>query len=414
MRALRAAQVYDGSTFIGPATVLVDGESIIGVERGHPDLPDETDVTSYDGTLLPGLIDSHVHLVSNGDVGSLERAGAATAEELDTSIATSLAAELAGGATTVQDLGDRDYRTLDWRSRPGLPRVLASGPPLTVPDGHCHYLGGGAEGAEGLRRAVVEHVERGVDVIKVMATGGMVTPGTDVYAPQLTDEELAACVAAGHAAGLRVLAHAHALSGIRLAVRVGVDGIEHFTCLTETGVVVPDGLLADVVSAGITVDQTLGIDPGQAPPPDKMPPGIKGVLERLGLDLETFRATRIRQAGQLREHGVRVVAGTDAGAAPTKRHGAVWRAVLEMVDAGYPVAEALATATSVAADELGLTDVTGRLRAGLAADLLVVDGDPTADISVLHGPERIEAVFRSGVVVAGRAKDRYQVGHDRR
>ncbi len=381
MQVLRAVQVYDGTAFLGPGCVYVEGESIAGVERGHPDPPSGAEVMSYDGTLLPGLIDSHVHLVSNGDIGSLERAGEATAEALDAAIRASLAAQVAGGVTTVQDLGDRGYRTLGFRTESGLPRVLASGPPLTIPDGHCHYLGGAVTGIEGIRRAVAEHAARGVDVIKVMATGGMVTPGTDVYAPQFTDPELAGCVEAGHAAGLRVLAHAHALEGVRQAVRAGVDGIEHFTCLTQTGIVTPDELLADLVASGITVDQTLGIDAGQAPPPDRMPPGIRGVLERLGLDLETFRATRIGQAGLLRTHGVRVVAGTDAGAAPTKRHGAAWRAVLEMVDAGYPIAQALATATSDAANELGLGPVTGRLAPGLSADLLVVEGlttDPKA------------------------------------
>jgi imidazolonepropionase-like amidohydrolase len=386
MRALRAAQAFDGSTFLGPTTVLVDGDTIAGVEAGHPDLPASTEVASYDGTLLPGLIDSHVHLVSNGDVGSLERAGAASDEELDAAISASLAAEVGGGVTTVQDLGDSGYRTLAWRARPGLPRVVVAGPPLTVPGGHCHYLGGAAVGAEGLRRAVEEHVERGVDVIKVMATGGMVTPGTDPYAAQVTDAELGACVAAGHEAGLRVLAHAHALSGVELAVRVGVDGIEHFTCLTETGVVAPDGLLAAVARAAITVDQTLGVDASQAPPWDRMPPGIRSVLERLGLDLETFRTTRVAHAARLREHGVRVVTGTDAGAAPTKRHGAIRLAVEELLEAGYPMAEALATATSVAADELGLGDITGRLRRGLAADLVVVDGDLATDPEALGRP----------------------------
>ena len=389
MQALRAAQAFDGSAFAGPTTVLVDGDSIVGVERGHPELPDGVEVATYDGTLLPGLIDCHVHLISNGDIGSLEAAGSASGEVLDVSIRASLAAEAAGGVTTVQDLGDRGYRTLEHRSHPGLPRVLAAGPPLTVPNGHCHYLGGAVSGVEGVRRAVEQHAERGVDVIKIMATGGMVTPGTDVYAPQFSDAELAACVSAGHRAGLRVLAHAHALNGVQQVVRAGVDGIEHFTCLTETGVVTSDELLVEVIAAGITVDQTLGIDPGQAPPPDKMPPGIKAVLERLGLDLETFRETRIGQARKLREHGVHVVVGTDAGAAPTKRHGAAWRAVLELVNAGYPIAEALAAATSDAADDLGLGDVTGRLRPGLAADLLVVNGDLSTDPESLSRPAAV-------------------------
>lgn len=386
MQAIRAAEAFDGSAFLGPTTVLVEGESIVGVERGHPDVPDGTEVATYDGTVLPGLIDCHVHLVSNGDIGSLEAAGAASDEVLDAAIGASLAAELAGGVTTVQDLGDRGYRTLEHRADPGLPRVVAAGPPLTIPEGHCHYLGGAISGVEDVRRAVEEHADRGIDVIKVMASGGMVTPGSNVYAPQFSDAELAACVAAGHRAGLRVLAHAHALSGVRQAISAGVDGIEHFTCLTETGVVTPDQVLADVVSAGIRVDLTLGIDASQSPPPDRMAPGIRAVLERLGLDLETFRTTRIAQARRLREYGVQVVTGTDAGAAPTKRHGAAWRAVVELVAAGYPVPNALATATSDAADDLGLGDVTGRLRAGLAADLLVVGGDLSTEPESLGRP----------------------------
>jgi imidazolonepropionase-like amidohydrolase len=116
MKVLRAAQVFDGTAFLGPGSVYVDGQSIAGVEGGHPDPPSGADVVSYSGTLLPGLIDCHVHLVSNGDIGSLERAGSATAEELDDAIRASLAAEVAGGVTTVQDLGDRGYRTLDLRA----------------------------------------------------------------------------------------------------------------------------------------------------------------------------------------------------------------------------------------------------------------------------------------------------------
>ncbi len=244
--------------------MLVEGESIVGVERGHPDVPDGTGVATYDGTVLPGLIDCHVHLVSNGDVGSLEarRSGVRRrAGRRNRGVA-------GGGGWPAASPPSRTSGTAvtgpsSTAPTPGLPRVVAAGPPLTIPEGHCHYLGGAVSGVEGVRRAVEEHAERGVDVIKVMASGGMVTPGTDVYAPQFSDDELAACVAAGHRAGLRVLAHAHALSGVRQAVSAGVDGIEHFTCLTETGVVTPDQVLADVVSAGITVDLTLGIDASQ-------------------------------------------------------------------------------------------------------------------------------------------------------
>jgi imidazolonepropionase-like amidohydrolase len=283
MRALRAAQLYDGTAFVGAATVVVDGGSIIGVEPGHPDLPAGVEVTAYDGTLLPGLFDCHVHLVSDASLGSLERAGESSDDELDAMIASSLRDQVAGGVTTVQDLGDCRYRTARARSLPGLPRVLAAGPPITVPGGHCHYLGGAAEGVAGVRAAVEEHVAHGVDVLKVMASGGMLTAGTDTMAAQFTPEELRAVVDAGHAAGLRVLAHAHALTGVWQALECGVDGIEHFSCLTDQGPVTPDALLDAVSAAGLVGDPTLGVDPAGIPSPDRLPPGFRATMERMGL-----------------------------------------------------------------------------------------------------------------------------------
>lgn len=390
--------MYDGTVFLGAGTVLVDGERILGVEPGHRELPSDVDVTTYAGTLLPGLVDCHVHLVSNGDLGALERAGAAIDEELDAQIRASLAASVARGLTTVLDLGDRRYRTLKARALPGLPRVRAAGPPLTVPDGHCHFLGGVAVGVDGVREQVAEHAVRGVDVLKVMVSGGMTTAGTDVFAAQFSDEELAAVVAAGHKAGLTVLAHAHALAGVWHAIRAGVDGIEHFSCLTETGPEVSEELLEAVVAAGVTIDMTLGFDLSQMPPPDKIPPGIRAVMERTGMDFRTMYAQQVELARRIRGHGIRLVTGTDAGAAPPKRHGGTALAIQTLVEAGYPVAEAVATATSVAAEHVGLAGVTGAVRAGLAADLLVVDGDLATDPTALVRPV---AVLVRGANVLG-------------
>lgn len=347
MQALRAAQVFDGTAFLGAGTVLVDGESIVAVEPGHRELPSAVDVVTYAGTLLPGLVDCHVHLVSNGDLGALERAGAATDQELDAQIRASLAASAARGVTTVLDLGDCRYRTLQARALPGLPRVRGAGPPLTIPDGHCHFLGGVAAGVDGVREQVAEHVVRGVDVLKVMVSGGMITVGSDVFTAQFSEDELATLVAAGHRAGLKVLAHAHALAGVWHAIRAGVDGIEHFSCLTETGPEVSEELLESVAAAGVTIDMTLGFDVSQMPPTDMIPPGIREVMERTGLDFRTMNAERVELARRIREHGIHLVTGTDAGAAPPKRHGGTALAI-QTLEAGYPVAEAVGTATSLA------------------------------------------------------------------
>jgi imidazolonepropionase-like amidohydrolase len=392
MYAVRAGTCFDGETFRpGGATVLVEGEEILGVESFGYDVPAGCEVASYDGTLLPGLFDCHVHLVSDSSPGSLERAGAASDDELDALIATSMEQHVVAGVTTVRDLGDVRYRTLVARDRrtPGEPRVVAAGPPLTVDAGHCHYLGGAVTGVEGARAAVLERAERGADVVKVMASGGMLTFESDVFGVQFGDEELAAIVSTAHDLGLRVLAHSHSEAGVRQAVGVGVDGLEHGTCLTEEGPSVPHELFEEIAVGGITVDPTLGMDPGRMPPPDQIPPAMRALMERFRLTPATFKEIRTAQVAAAHRAGVRIVTGLDAGAAPIKPHGAVWRAVAQLADAGFTAGEALVTATSVAAGDCGLGGTTGRLAASYAADLLVVDGDLAADLTALARPVQV-------------------------
>jgi len=400
MYAVRASTCFDGTTFRRDgATVLVDGEAIVGVEPAAYDVPDGCEVTTYDGTLLPGLIDCHVHLVSDSSPGSLERAGAADDDVLDATIVQSLQAQARAGVTTVRDLGDVRYRTLVARDRreAGLPRVIAAGPPLTVPGGHCHFLGGAVSGADAIGVAVAERADRGVDVVKVMASGGMLTFESDVFGVQFDHADLSTIVSAAHDAALRVLAHGHSEASLRQAVAAGVDGLEHVTCLTENGPSVPDDLFALVAERGITLDPTLGFDPARIPPPDQVPPAMRVLLERFGLVPADLIVVRTVQVARARELGVRVVTGTDAGATPAKVHGGAWRAVVQLEHAGYSPGEALATATSVAADDCGLGGTSGRLAAGLSADLLVVPGDLDADLATLGSPA---AVWVRGAPVA--------------
>ncbi len=389
MLAIRAAQVFDGDVFRGAATVLVEGEHIAGIQPGHPEPPDGAEVATYDGTLLPGLFDCHVHLVADSTFGGLERVGGMSDDEVDAVILASLAAEAAGGVTTVRDLGDRHFRTLAARAVPGLPRVVAAGPPITTPGGHCHFLGGETTGRDGVRAAVAERVERGVDVIKVMASGGMLTPGTDSFGTQFDGDVLREAVDAAHEAELQVLAHAHSLAGIRHALDAGVDGIEHFTGLAPGGLSLPDDLLAAVAASGTQVCPTAGGDPALVPAHDQLPPGLRAPLDALGLTFQTFLAARREHFGRLRQHGIAVVTGTDAGIGPAKAHGKVRFAISDLVAAGWPVAEALATATSGAAASCGLGSVTGSLRRGYAADLLVVAGDLSAGVEALGRPELV-------------------------
>jgi imidazolonepropionase-like amidohydrolase len=165
-----------------------------------------------------------------------------------------------------------------------------------------------------------------------------------------------------------------------------VDGIEHFTCLTDAGMTTSDELLARVAAAGVVVCSTLGTDVSQLPPFDTLPPVIQDLIKTLGLTEDGSQHGRDEQVRRAREHGVSVVTGTDSGVAPSKYHGIAWLAVLQLTDSGYSLEDALATATSYAARVLGLENVTGRLAPGLAADLLVTDGHLPGDPTSLSRP----------------------------
>ncbi|WP_196444207.1 amidohydrolase family protein [Planomonospora sp. ID67723] len=385
--------MFDGERLLdGVTVVLVKDGRVAGVERGSA-VPDGWPTQDLpNGTLLPGLIDAHVHLCADGGPGALDRLAECTEEQLDATIEASLGAHLAAGVTTVRDLGDHRDAVPAWRSRarPGLPAVVAAGAPITSVGGHCWSMGGEARGASGLRDAVRQRADRGADIVKIMASGGVLTPGTDTMSPQFTDDELKAAVAEAHALGLPITAHAHALTAVRQALDAGVDGIEHCTCLTPTGVQLDDALLAALADSKIMICATLGSDPSVV-----VPPQVVAMAERAGIT----EAVLQEAVARLHWGGVRLVAGSDGGIGPAKPHGLLPATLDEYVRSGLPAASVLAAATSVAADACGLGDRKGRIRPGYDADLLVVDGDPTRDITAVARPL---AVYLAGRPVAGR------------
>jgi imidazolonepropionase-like amidohydrolase len=177
MLVLRSARPFDGERFLhGPAAVVVQDGTIVGVEAGRPDPPADAEVFDLgDVTVLPGLLDTHVHLVGDSEWGALDRVAGYSAEELSRVVEESLRRQLAAGVTTVRDLGDRDWVAVEHRDRQRRngsvlePTILASGPPLTSLRGHCHYMGGEVQGREEIARAVQERADRAIDVVKVMA-----------------------------------------------------------------------------------------------------------------------------------------------------------------------------------------------------------------------------------------------------
>src|SRR4051812_43928419 len=235
MEAYRADIAFDGERVMAHgALVFVRDGVIAGVEPAAAAVPDGCPVTHLPGTaLLPGLIDTHSHLCGNDQPDALDRLPGLSADDIDRAVEAALAKQLAAGVTAVRDLGDQEWSVVDrWRDRPEDPTIVAAGPPITSLGGHCASMGGEAVGVEGLRRAVRERADRGADLVKIMTSGGVMAPGTDVRACQFSLEELRAVVDEAHRRGLPVTAHAHALAAVEQCVAAGVDGIEHCSCLT--------------------------------------------------------------------------------------------------------------------------------------------------------------------------------------
>jgi imidazolonepropionase-like amidohydrolase len=382
---LRAPRLLDGTgaAAVPDAALLLEGGRIAytGPAAGLPEGADRFPALDFPGaTLLPGLVDVHVHLVASGGP---DLAAALPKTEAERAIAAVANArrQLDQGVTLVRDLGAPGAeavlvgRAVEAGTVAG-PRVVAAGPAVTMTGGHIPYLGRVTDGVEAMRAAVRANLAMGAGCIKVVATGGVLTPGVDPREPAYTQPELDALVSEAHRLGLRVAAHAIGEGGVASALRAGVDSIEHGMFLDEAAIEL-------FLRTGARLTPTF-----------LAPHGILGGPSVPGWIKDRARPAAEAQVRSFRaavEAGVPAVTGTDAGT-PDNPHGGVARELEFMVDAGLSVLRAVRAATAEAADLIGVAD-RGVLRQGAAADVLVAGGDVAADVTALRRPV---AVFQDG------------------
>ncbi|HEY4668379.1 MAG TPA: amidohydrolase family protein [Tepidiformaceae bacterium] len=342
--------------------------------------------------ILPGLIDAHVHLTSSGAAGEMNLAKTLSLPVRAWRAREYARATLHAGITTVRDLGAADRLNIEMASavESGLiegPRIVAAGMGVTMTGGHGHgFMAREADGPDEVRRAVREELRAGARAVKLFASGGVMTPGVDPRSPSLTEEELRAAVEEGHKAFRPVAAHAQATEGIKNAVRAGVDSIEHGVWLDDEAV----ELMCErgtYLVATLTAPHHIAKGGKEAGIPDYM---VDKAHQVMADHIASFRAAV--------KAGVRVAMGTDQGT-PLNHPGENAQEIVRMAEHGLSNGAAIMAATQWAAELLRVDNVCGSIRPGLAADLVVVDADPLADIAVLTRMENIVAVVQDGRVV---------------
>jgi imidazolonepropionase-like amidohydrolase len=373
--------LFDGRRVQAHRGVLVQGERVAWV-GAHTRAPREAvRARAVDGagaTLSPGLIDCHVHLSMDGTADFASEAQALNEARAVAKATANLRRHLAAGVTSVRDLGGPGIAELSRCVGEGIvpgPNLVSAGRALTVTGGHGHNVGFAREvdGADAVRRAVREEVRSGARAIKVVATGGVLTPRIGATFTAFTAEELVAAVGEAHSWGCGVAAHAIGAEGILQAVEASVDSVEH--CVEATAPVV-----RAMKARGTFRSATLGALLGIADHPEEVPAYAVEKARALVADAREGHARSVRA-------GVRQVVGTDAGT-PFNPHGSAPRELVTMVEWGTRPLDAMVAATANGAELLRLPDV-GTVEPGKLADLCLYDANPVEDPRAVLAPRRV-------------------------
>jgi imidazolonepropionase-like amidohydrolase len=381
---ISGVRVFDGVDLEpGVGTVDIDGSRFVVPSTAAPHATIDFSHVS-NATLLPGLIDSHIHFAIGG-ADQAEKANPAALVALR--MAHSAAVNLRAGITTVRDMGAKEHIDLRFRDAVALglvrsPRYLVSGKPIIATAGHCTYMGRQVDGPDDARRATREQLGAGVDWVKMMVTGGIMTLGTDPRTQQLFDDEIQSVIETAHAAGKPVAAHCQGGPAVVSTVKAGIDSIEHGMWLTDEAI----DLMVERNTAYVPTLSAFYLIANGEEVAGAKPPAWAVDKARAATEAQQISFPKAVKAG------VRIVAGTDY------KHGSLPFEMSLMADWGMPAVDVLRSATSRAADLLRLPDV-GRIAPGYVADLVVVEGNPLSDIRAL---ENVELVIQGGEVIYNR------------
>jgi len=394
---IRAGHVLDvkSGKMLSDQAIVIEGDNIVGVgPASATPAADATTINLPNATVLPGLIDAHTHLTFNPSFG-YEMLGISIPREALIG-AHNARVTLEAGFTTVRNVGARGYSDVALRDAinagdvPG-PRMLVSGPALSITGGHCdndllpydyHATSDGvADGIENVQHKTREIIKYGADLIKVCATGGVLSKGDDPNASQYTLEEMKAIVADAHRLGRKVAAHAHGAQGVIWASEAGVDSVEH-------GHLMNDAAIATLKKNGTYLVPTLYLIDWQRENAAKanLPDYTRHKMQIVSEAAKTNAKKAI-------EAGVKIGLGTDAAVYP---HGLNAHELAVYVSLGMTSLQAIQTATINDADLLGWSDKIGTLEAGKWADIIAVDGDPLQDVTTL---QHVKFVMKGGAVV---------------
>jgi len=389
---------------IKQGVIVIEGETITAIgKEGEVKIPEGAEV--FQGkTIMPGMIDCHIHFCLNGEADFNQLIIQSSLSTYAIKAVNYAKRTIESGFTTVRELGSPAHIGVSLRDAvkkgivPG-PRILTSGQPLSITGGHGTFLppwihpdfnlGLFADGIEEVRKAVRALMGSGVDLIKLLATGGVMDIATSPGAQNYNLDELKVAAEEAHKLGKKVAAHVEGLNGAKDCIRAGIDTLEH-------------GIELDDEAIQMMIDNGTFLVPTLLAPYNIAKYGVKGGIPEFAVkkDLEVIKV-HTKNFTKAYQAGVKIAMGTDMGT-PFSKHGENAKELELMVNNGMSPMDAIMSTTRVASEAIGLEKSIGTLEKGKLADLIILDGDPLTDITLLQKKELIKLVMKEGKIAVKR------------